>query len=196
MTTASCKFIPANRKFIQLLICMLHEVLSNHPMYVLLLQDLVDRILALLSDDQAQWHLGRGRKNAPSKEAVVKIVNDIYRKMQVHGPPDLVVSPAPAQNQLPVTTDFSRIIKAKKEQLGPDSGCLCGQSFVLGNVVKCDDCQVQQHMDCVLIPEKPAVGVRPEAPEHYFCQLCRLIRADPYWITTGNPLLPVRLITN
>lgn len=51
--------------------------------------------------------------------------------MQVHGPPDLVVS----QNQLPVT-DFNRIIKAKKEQLGPDSGCLCGQSFVLGNVVK------------------------------------------------------------
>ncbi|KAF7026594.1 hypothetical protein CFC21_038697 [Triticum aestivum] len=157
-------------------------------------QDLVDRILALLSDDQAQWHLGRGRKNAPSKEAVLKIVDDIYRKMQVHGPPDLVVSPA--QSQLPVTPDFNRIIKAKKEQLGPDSGCLCGQSFVLGNVVKCDDCQVQQHIDCVLIPEKPAVGVRPEAPEHYFCQLCRLIRADPYWITTGNPLLPVRLITN
>ncbi|VAH86750.1 unnamed protein product [Triticum turgidum subsp. durum] len=155
-------------------------------------QELVDRILALLSDDQAQWHLGRGRKNAPSKEAVVKIVDDIYRKMQVHGPPDLVVS----QSQLPVTTDFNRIIKAKKEQLGPDSGCLCGQSFVLGNVVKCDDCQVQQHMDCVLIPEKPAVGVRPEAPEHYYCQLCRLIRADPYWITIGNPLLPVRLITN
>ncbi|XP_044978733.1 E3 SUMO-protein ligase SIZ1-like [Hordeum vulgare subsp. vulgare] len=156
-------------------------------------QELVDRILALLSDDQAQWHLGRGRRNAPSKDAVLKIVDDIYsRKMQVHGPPDLV-----SHHQLPVP-DFNRIIKAKKEQdqLGPDSGCLCGQSFVLGNVVKCDDCHVQQHMDCVLIPDKPTVGVRPEAPQHFYCQLCRLSRADPYWVTTGNPLLPVRLITN
>lgn len=150
----------------------------------------------------AQWHLGRGRKNAPTKEAVVKIVDDIYRlafmlfstlqlpllpslcsrftgignwvimasihchsrKMQVHGPPDLV-----SHNQL-VPPDYNRIlIKAKKEQdpsshLGPSSGCLCGQSFVLGNVVKvCCSSRLLYHSSC------PSLPVCVEKNDSIFC---------------------------
>ncbi|KQK11836.1 E3 SUMO-protein ligase SIZ1 isoform X2 [Brachypodium distachyon] len=154
-------------------------------------QELVDRILALLSDDQGQWHLGRGHKNVSSKEVVAGVVDDIYSKMQVHGPPDLL-------SQTQVGLDFNhrkpRMEQEHSCQSDTNSRCLCGQPFVLGNVVKCDDCQVQQHMACVLIPEKPTEGLVPEVPAHFYCQLCRLSRADPFWVTTGYPLLPVRLM--
>lgn len=116
------------------------------------------------------------------------VVDDIYRKMQVHAPPTDLLP------QRQVAPDFS-FLKRQKEQdhpCQPDARCVCGQTFLLGNVVKCEDCQVQQHVDCVLIPEKPTG--RPEVPPHFYCQICRLKRADPYWVTTGNPLLPVRLM--
>nr|2RNO_A Chain A, Putative DNA-binding protein [Oryza sativa Japonica Group] len=52
-------------------------------------QDLIDRVLALLTDEQGQRHHGWGRKNSLTKEAVAKIVDDTYRKMQIQCAPDL-----------------------------------------------------------------------------------------------------------
>ncbi|XP_051228594.1 E3 SUMO-protein ligase SIZ1 isoform X1 [Lolium perenne] len=183
---STCKDKLAYFRIKELKDVLIHLALPKHGKK----QDLVDRILTLVSDDQGQWHFGRGKKNVPSKETVAGVVDDIYRKMQVHGPPDLFP-------QRQVAPDFS-FLKHQKEQEQPchlganNSRCVCGQTFLLGNLVKCEDCQGQQHVDCVQIPEKPTG--RPEVPAHFYCQLCRLKRADPYWVTTGNPLPPMRLM--
>lgn len=49
---------------------------------------------------------------------------------------------------------------------------------------QCDDpkCQVWQHVACVIIPEKPMEGI-PPAPDPFYCEICRLSRADPYVAT-------------
>lgn len=46
---------------------------------------------------------------------------------------------------------------------------------------QCEDprCHVWQHMGCVIIPDKPLEG-NPPVPELFYCELCRLSRADPY----------------
>lgn len=46
--------------------------------------------------------------------------------------------------------------------------------------LQCEDqrCQVWQHLNCVLIPDKP--GESAEVPPVFYCELCRLSRADPY----------------
>lgn len=48
-------------------------------------------------------------------------------------------------------------------------------------LVQCEDprCNVWQHIACVLIPEKPMDGVLPSPPETFYCEICRLSRADP-----------------
>lgn len=53
--------------------------------------------------------------------------------------------------------------------------------FVLFFLVQCEDsrCNVWQHIGCVVIPEKPMEGVLPVPPEVFYCELCRLTRADP-----------------
>jgi hypothetical protein len=38
---------------------------------------------------------------------------------------------------------------------------------------------VWQHISCVIIPEKPMEG-SPPVPELFYCEICRLTRADPY----------------
>lgn len=52
-----------------------------------------------------------------------------------------------------------------------------------------------QHVGCVIIPEKPTDGVPPAPPEIFFCEICRLRRADPFWTTVAHPLYPVKLTT-
>lgn len=46
---------------------------------------------------------------------------------------------------------------------------------------QCDDsrCFVWQHISCVIIPEKPMEG-NPQVPDPFYCEICRLSRADPY----------------
>ncbi|PPE00972.1 hypothetical protein GOBAR_DD01935 [Gossypium barbadense] len=62
------------------------------------------------------------------------------------------------------------------------------------NYIQCEDptCQVWQHIGCVIIPEKPTEG-NPALPDFFCCELCRLKRADPFWLTIANPLYPVKL---
>ncbi|KAJ1261389.1 hypothetical protein BS78_09G026000 [Paspalum vaginatum] len=159
-------------------------------------QDLVDRVLALLSDEQGQRHHGWGRKVALSREAVAKVVDETYRKMQVCAP-DLA-------SRSHSGSDFSHF-RPKEEasdfyhvETKTKVRCLCGSTIVNENMIKCEDetCQVWQHMTCVLIPDKPTEGVGPDVPLHFYCELCRLKRADPFYMTTGNPLPPVKFMSS
>ncbi|KAJ4845155.1 SUMO ligase siz1 [Turnera subulata] len=154
-------------------------------------QDLVDRILSILSDDQVSkmW----AKKNAVSREEVAKLVDDTYRKMQISGATDLA-----SKGQ--VVSDSSNT-KVNGEIDDPfHSGirvrCPCGSSLNKDSIVQCEDprCHVWQHIDCVIIPEKPMQGV-PQLPEPYYCELCRLNRADPFLVTIAHPLQPIKLIT-
>jgi hypothetical protein len=38
---------------------------------------------------------------------------------------------------------------------------------------------VWEHIGCVIVPEKPMEG-SPPVPDLFYCELCRLSRADPY----------------
>ncbi|CAA2998183.1 E3 SUMO- ligase SIZ1 isoform X1 [Olea europaea subsp. europaea] len=152
-------------------------------------QDLVDRILAILSDDRVPgtWD----KKNAVGKEEVAKLVDDTYRKMQISGATDLASK-----------SDSSNVklnVKLKEETEEPHQmdkiRCLCGSTLPTGPMIKCEDprCNVWQHIACVVIPEKPVEGVLPNTPEIFYCEICRLSRADPFWVTVAHPSYPVKL---
>ncbi|GMP91586.1 hypothetical protein CsSME_00042222 [Camellia sinensis var. sinensis] len=154
-------------------------------------QDLVDRILAILSDERVygMW----AKKNAVGKHEVAKLVDDTFRKMKVPGAPDLASKGQAA-------SDSSNVrLKEEIEDSYPTDKirCLCGSSLQADSMIKCEDprCQVWQHIGCVIIPEKPMEGVLPAPPDIFYCELCRLSRADPFWMTVANPLYPVKLTT-
>ncbi|XP_047096063.1 E3 SUMO-protein ligase SIZ1-like [Lolium rigidum] len=158
-------------------------------------QDLIDRVLALLSDEQGQRHQGWGRKTSFTKEAVAKIVDDIYRKMQIQSAPDLAT-------RCHSGSDFNsfRPKEEVNDSLQPATKvrCVCSSTLLNDNMIKCEEdrCHVWQHMSCVLVPDKPTDGVSPEVPPNFYCELCRLSRADPFWVTTGNPLPPLKFMSS
>ncbi|KAL7199404.1 hypothetical protein ACSBR2_021643 [Camellia fascicularis] len=153
-------------------------------------QDLVERILAILSDERVSgtW----AKKNAVAKEEVAKLVDDAYRKIQASGATDLA-------SKGPGLSDSSNVVRLKEEI--EDSyqmdkiRCPCGNSLQTDSMIKCEDlkCHVWQHIGCVIIPEKPMEGVLPAPPDIFYCELCRLSRADPFWVTAKHPLYPVKL---
>ncbi|XP_012461744.1 E3 SUMO-protein ligase SIZ1 [Gossypium raimondii] len=152
-------------------------------------QDLVERILGALSDEQVtkMW----AKRTPVGKEDVAKLVDDIYRKMQVSGATEL------ASKGQGVSDSSNVKIKGEVEDtFQPDVKvrCPCGSSLESDNIIRCEDptCQVWQHIGCVIIPEKPTEG-NPALPDFFCCELCRLKRADPFWLTIANPLYPVKL---
>ncbi|XP_058182735.1 E3 SUMO-protein ligase SIZ1-like isoform X2 [Rhododendron vialii] len=154
-------------------------------------QDLVDRIVAILSDEQVpgMW----AKKYAVGKEDLAKLVDDTYRKMQVSGATELA-SKGPGvsgscNTGVKVEIDDSHEVDKIR--------CPCGSSLQTDSMIKCEDqkCHVWQHVGCVIIPEKPTDGVLPAPPEIFFCEICRLRRADPFWTTVTHPLYPVKLTT-
>ncbi|XP_021683814.2 E3 SUMO-protein ligase SIZ1 isoform X1 [Hevea brasiliensis] len=154
-------------------------------------QDLVDRILAVLSDEQVPKT--SVKKSAVGKEEVAKLVDDIYRKMQVSGATDL------ASKGQGVLDSSKAVIKGEMDesfQLDTKVRCPCGSSLLTESMIKCEDlrCQVWQHIRCVIIPEKPMEGI-PQVPDLFYCEICRLCRADPFWVTVAHPLYPVKLAT-
>nr|WDV57326.1 SIZ1a [Ipomoea batatas] len=154
-------------------------------------QDLVDRLLAILSDDPVSGACTK--KNTVGKEEVAKLVDDIYRKMQVSGAPDLA-------SKSQGVSDSSNV-KLKEEVVEEPYQmdkirCPCGSSLQTESMIKCEDpkCHVWQHISCVIIPEKAIEsGTPPIPPGTFYCELCRLTRADPFWVTITNPLCPVKL---
>ncbi|XP_057782685.1 E3 SUMO-protein ligase SIZ1 isoform X2 [Salvia miltiorrhiza] len=154
-------------------------------------QDLVDRILTILSDEQGMW----AKKNSIGKEGVAKLVDDTYRKMQVSGSTELASKSEAVSDNSNVKLKEEREDSYQAEKIR----CLCGSTLPTDSMIKCEDprCNVWQHMTCVLIPEKPMDGDLPNPPDIFFCEICRLNRADPFWLTVAHPLLPVKLnITN
>ncbi|KAD3337235.1 hypothetical protein E3N88_32755 [Mikania micrantha] len=154
-------------------------------------QDLIDRIVAVLTDEQVSgmW----SKKNAVGREQVAKLVDNIYRKLQDSGATDL------ASNGQGVS-DSNNNTKHKEEIEVPHQvekvRCPCGSSLKADSTIKCEDprCNVWQHIACVIIPEKPMEGTLPIPPPKFYCELCRLVRADPFWVTVAHRLFPVKLI--
>lgn len=153
-------------------------------------QDLVDRILAILAEDQVpkMW-----AKRQVGREDVARLVDDTHRKMQDSGATDLATKG-------PGVADSSTL-KPKEEiddsyQLDMKIRCLCGSSLLTDSMIKCEDlrCQVWQHISCAIIPDKPTEGI-PQVPTQFYCEVCRLGRADPFWSTVTHPLYPVKLMT-
>ncbi|KAE9585740.1 hypothetical protein Lal_00010058 [Lupinus albus] len=154
-------------------------------------QDLVDRILSILSDEQVSrmW----AKKNAVGTEQVAKLVDDTYRKLQGSGATDLASKGQGASDSSNVN------VKAEMDdsfQSDTKIRCLCGSSLESEPLIKCEDtgCHVWQHINCVIIPEKP-MEVTPPVPDKFYCETCRLSRADPFWVTLAHLLYPVSLTT-
>ncbi|KAB1996801.1 hypothetical protein ES319_D13G256700v1 [Gossypium barbadense] len=152
-------------------------------------QDLVERILGALSDEQVtkMW----AKRTPVGKEDVAKLVDDIYRKMKVSGATEL------ASKGQGVSDGNNVKIKGEVDDpFQPDVKvrCPCGNSLETDYIIMCEDprCQVWQHFGCVIIPEKPMEG-NPAVPDFFYCELCRLKRADPFCLTIANPLYPVKL---
>ncbi|XP_051113221.1 E3 SUMO-protein ligase SIZ1-like isoform X2 [Andrographis paniculata] len=150
-------------------------------------QDLVDRIVSVLSDEQGTW----AKKNAVGKDEVIKLVNETYSKMQAYGPLNLDTASLPVSESRDVKRKDDKEDSYQMEKIR----CLCGSSLATDSMIKCEDprCNVWQHMACVLIPEKPMESVLPNPPDIFFCEICRLNRADPFWVTVAHPLQPVKL---
>ncbi|KAI3823243.1 hypothetical protein L1987_04676 [Smallanthus sonchifolius] len=153
-------------------------------------QDLADRILAIISDDRVSgmW----AKKNVVRKEEVAKLVDDIHRKLQVPGASDLA---SKSQNVSNVTINTTFKEEVEDTYQIEKVRCLCGSSLQADSMIKCEDkkCNIWQHIGCVIIPEKPVEGIQPTPPTTFYCELCRLARADPFWVTMGHPLYPVKL---
>ncbi|KAL1197280.1 E3 SUMO-protein ligase SIZ1 [Cardamine amara subsp. amara] len=152
-------------------------------------QDLVERILTILSDEKAArlW----SKKDAVAREKVAKLVEDAYRKMQSSGASDLA-----SKGQ--VSSDISNVkVQGELEDsFQPDIKvrCICGSSLATESMIQCEDprCHVWEHVGCVIVPENSIEGNTP-VPESFYCEICRLTRADPFWVTMAHPLYPARL---
>uniref|UniRef100_A0ACD5Y737 Uncharacterized protein n=1 Tax=Avena sativa TaxID=4498 RepID=A0ACD5Y737_AVESA len=149
-------------------------------------QELADRIMARLSDQQDQVSNLNG-KHMVAKEKVLKIVDDTYTKLHEPANP-VAVSRNQVDSGLSVSpkkklTESAQVVKVR---------CPCGNSMANGPMVKCDDpqCNVWQHVGCVIISEKSADNVPTELPASFYCDICRINRADPFWVTVNHPLLP------
>lgn len=154
-------------------------------------QALVDRILSLLSDEQVSTTNGSAKKNFIGKNGVAKIIDDSYRKIQNMELADLATK---GQSGLDISShkpeeEFEKYINSDVKIC-----CPCGSSLPTESMIQCVDpgCQVQQHIGCVIIPDKTVEGV-PPVPPLFYCEICRIKRADPFWVTVRNLLSPVKL---
>uniref|UniRef100_A0A7N0URX0 E3 SUMO-protein ligase SIZ1 n=1 Tax=Kalanchoe fedtschenkoi TaxID=63787 RepID=A0A7N0URX0_KALFE len=155
-------------------------------------QDLIDRILDTLSGDRASkaW----AKKNTLGKDELIKLLDSTYRKMQASGATDL------AFKDHILSENSSLRAKEETDDLHqPESRvrCLCGSSLSTGSMIKCEDpkCNIWQHVGCAIIPDKPTDG-DPPFPDHFYCEICRLARADPFLVTVAHQLCPVKLTTS
>ncbi|PHU03841.1 E3 SUMO-protein ligase SIZ1 [Capsicum chinense] len=160
-------------------------------------QDLVDRILATLSDERgeklhflldeavvdildASFSGSFSKRNIVGKEDVAKLVDDIYRKMQVSGATGATDLASKSQ-VVPETNN----VKPKEEiadSYHVKVRCVCTSSLQNETMIQCEDrrCHTWQHIRCVVIPDKPMEGGDPPVPPTtFYCELCRLVRADP-----------------
>ncbi|XP_074366572.1 E3 SUMO-protein ligase SIZ1-like isoform X2 [Apium graveolens] len=155
-------------------------------------QDLIDRILTTLSDEQVPGMLAR-------KEVATKLIDDTYRKMHLPTAKFDLESKGKTVSDNKKAVSDSNSVKLKEPEVSYQMEkirCPCGSSLQ-DSLIQCEDsrCNIWQHIGCVIIPEKSTVGVVPVPPETFYCELCRLSRADPFWVTIAHPLYPAKLST-
>ncbi|KAF5467150.1 hypothetical protein F2P56_017007 [Juglans regia] len=155
--------------------------------------DLVDRILLVLSDEEVSTARGSAKKNIIGKNGAVKIIADAYRKIQNMESADL-----PTKGQIALETISLKPEGEFENSINSDVKicCPCGSSLPTESMIQCVDpsCQVQQHIGCVIVPERPLEG-SPPVPLFY-CEMCRIKRADPFWVTVVHILSPVKLVAS
>ncbi|KAB2598098.1 E3 SUMO-protein ligase SIZ1-like [Pyrus ussuriensis x Pyrus communis] len=161
-------------------------------------QDLVDRILAEVSDQHrflaASNALHSSKKKIIEKKGVAELIDEAYRKL-----PNTPSADSASKEQSGSDTCSVKPKREVKTFKHPDVKicCPCGSALSNGLMIQCVDsrCQVQQHLGCVIIPEETRdfnIPVRPL----FYCELCRLKRADPFWVTVVDLLSPVKLVTS
>ncbi|GMP68910.1 hypothetical protein CsSME_00028359 [Camellia sinensis var. sinensis] len=155
-------------------------------------KDLLDRILASLPNEAPDMH-GLGMTNFTAKQRVAEIIDDTYRKLQGTGATDSSMN----------GESFSEIHNVNCEEvvgtiyLDKKIRCPCGSSLPTEYMIQCTDpeCRVFQHICCVIIPEDCAESI-PPIPSQFYCEICRIRRADPFWETVAHPLSPVMLVAS
>ncbi|KAF8648923.1 hypothetical protein HU200_064455 [Digitaria exilis] len=156
-------------------------------------QELAERVMTSLFNQQD--HVPRNNLNCilpvSGREVAVKIVEDTYSKMQ---DPTTIVAASRSH------IESGHSVKPKKKlddsaELNVKVRCPCGNSKPNDRMIECVDpqCNVRQHVGCVVIPEneKSADSLSPDLPSCFYCEMCRISRADPFLVTINNLLLPV-----
>ncbi|KAK4578885.1 hypothetical protein RGQ29_028808 [Quercus rubra] len=146
-------------------------------------QDLVDRILSYLSEEEVSTTRGSAKKTGIGKNGVAKIIDEAYRKMTHAESADLERSSLKPEEA--VENSINTYVNIC---------CPCGSSVPTESMIQCVDptCQVQQHTGCVIISEKPMEEI-PPIPSLFYCETCRIKRADPFLVTVKHLLPPVKL---
>nr|XP_043613532.1 E3 SUMO-protein ligase SIZ1-like isoform X2 [Erigeron canadensis] len=150
-------------------------------------QDLMDRILALLSDEGGTH--GAQKNRLIRKDEVANIINETHKKMSHMLPNDTVTGGRSVSD--------SSITATKEETVDQKMRCPCGSPLKTEFMIQCADshCQVLQHISCVIIPVESTEGAPPAQSQHY-CEVCRIDRCDPFWKTLAHPLYPVKLLVS
>lgn len=146
-------------------------------------KDLVERLLDSLKVEVLSPNGLQSRRTADIARAV-NIINDTFRKMRNSGTKEVVVSNV-HPNPNPDHEDRKEMLRVC---------CPCGSTSASGSTIMCENprCQVWQHVSCVLIPEQSME--QPENPSCFYCELCRIKKADPFWVTLQHSLPPVKLM--
>ncbi|KAH9619623.1 hypothetical protein KSS87_021389 [Heliosperma pusillum] len=180
---------PALNKMLQFRIKELKDVLSQVGLSKQgKKQDLTDRILALLYDEGTP---GLYKNNVNGKEGLIEIIDATYRNMQ-----ESVTSDSNTKKH---NSSSSSRLRPKEEvdesQFERKLRCPCGSDLPNGvPLVQCvdPDCNIWQHINCVIIPERPMETV--PTPTQFLCEICRVKRSDPFWAAMAHPLYPVKLV--
>ncbi|KAK3232382.1 hypothetical protein Dsin_004263 [Dipteronia sinensis] len=154
------------------------------------LKDILTR-LGLSKQGRKQDLVGR-IQHALSDERVAKIIDETHRKMQILDDDDLATN----EHSASVLSDVNLKMEVG-DSLNSNSKicCPCGNSLPTEFMIQCVDprCLVQQHTTCVMIPENTMEEISPMLP--FFCEMCRIKRADPFWVTVAHLVSPVKLVT-
>ncbi|XP_024357536.1 E3 SUMO-protein ligase SIZ2 isoform X3 [Physcomitrium patens] len=159
-------------------------------------QILMDKIMGLINpaDKQSLTKGSKSSKKVVSREEAIAIIDEQYRKLRHSG-----------------TESKHKVAKSGSSSGYPSAGpedhevveetrtrCPCGSNVETGTMIQCDNnkCKIWQHMDCVVIPEKPSDGTQPEIPSSFYCELCRIARGDPFCEAQTHTLMPTKLLSS
>ncbi|KAG0599443.1 hypothetical protein M758_12G152300 [Ceratodon purpureus] len=158
-------------------------------------QILLDKIMFLVnSGEKAAPKGSKSRKNVVTRDEAIAIIDEEYRKNRCSGnePSKQKASKSESSSGYPSAAPEERVYEETITR------CPCGSNVETGTMIQCDDlkCRIWQHMNCVVIPEKPVEGVHAEVPSHFYCQQCRISRGDPFSVTQAQTLMPAKLVSS